>query len=87
MYALPADRFFAFADRLIAYRGVIRMRAEEESQRRQPSASTARSSAARSSTARSGGVTYYSDIAQNPDLAQYFGPRRDQPAQPPKEGG
>ncbi|WP_433242510.1 hypothetical protein [Actinomadura nitritigenes] len=68
---------------MIAYRGMLRMRAENQREQRRPAASS--SSAARSASGGSEQVTYYSDISQNPDLAQYFGRRRDQPSAQPRE--
>lgn len=73
MWSMPSDRFFRFAERLTAYQGVMQMRADRESRRRQP-ASTGRAAAGRAGGA--GDVTYHDDISQAPELLKYFGRKR-----------
>lgn len=58
--AMPASRFFAFVDRLPAYQGVLRARAEKEQQ--DNGAPTASSAPKRT----------FDDARQNPELAPYI---------------
>lgn len=69
---MPAERFFSYADRLIAYKGVIRMRAEEESEKSSPRNSPTPNTSSKASAGDSQGKKYYRDINLNPELAQYF---------------
>ncbi|GAA4082721.1 hypothetical protein [Actinomadura miaoliensis] len=68
MEGMDAARFFSFCERLHAYQGAVRMRAEENSQRRSSASAPARPQPQK---------TYYNDIADNPAILQFFGKRRD----------
>lgn len=71
---MDAARFFSFAERLHGYRGVMRMRAEEQAQTAAAAAAPASPAAARQQAGR-GSVTHYSDISENPAVAELFGPK------------
>jgi len=72
MEDMPAERFFSFASRLVAYKGVIRMRAEEEHENSSPRNSASPNMSSKASQGDSQGKKHYRDIQHNPELAQYF---------------
>lgn len=74
---MSAERFFSLTERLVAYRGAIRMRAEDDkrssSGHHESAPNSASSASAKSATtAPAQEKTYYRDIHHNPELAVYF---------------
>lgn len=73
---MSAERFFSLAKRLVAYRGALRMTAEDESDKTSPrhtdapNGDTQRSRS--SATAPATEKKHYRDIHHNPELAVYF---------------
>jgi len=73
MEDMPAERFFSFAERLVAYKGAIRMRAEKDSSRTTSSVERTPNTAKRSEPASAPQEKkHFRDIKHNPELAQYF---------------
>lgn len=59
IYSMSARKFFNFAERLVAYKGVVRMRAEQHHYENEK---------------KYGGqdVSFHKDITSSPDISQYF---------------
>jgi len=72
MEDMPAVRFFSFAERLVAYKGAIRMKAEEDKSTSSSQHRDAPNRASRPAKADPAEVKTYRDIQHNPELSVYF---------------
>jgi len=72
MEDMTAERFFSFADRLVAYKGAIRMSAERGSNETTSRPERTPNASSQASPSESGEKKYFRDIKHNPELAQYF---------------
>lgn len=73
---MSAERFFSLADRLVAYKGAIRMRAEDDkhtsSAERSEAPKRQHSDSPTPATTAPQEKKVYRDIHHNPELAMYF---------------
>lgn len=75
MEDMPAARFFSYAERLVAYKGVVRMRAEKggsETTSHHDERPNARSQSSQTEPQAPAEKKHFRDIKHNPELAQYF---------------
>lgn len=70
--SLSAERFFAFAERLMAYEGAVRFTAQTEERESQRQYSPTPNASPSASASSSDGKKYYRDIKHNLELAEYF---------------